>query len=389
MHLSIVTKQKITKLAKHSLDMTDNWVYAIPLFVAIFVLDALSDIIPNTAALVIIAFVYCLFKSSSRLVNLWVSTITWAYIALTFSKPDLPFRYAAGENIRVLLWGISLFSIAVIMTYLREQFARQTSNLEFTLSRYRMMTADLSYEQSLMQNLMDNTPDWIYFKDTKSRFIRSNKAHNDAMGLKENENLFGKTDFDFYPTQKAENYLAEETELLATGKPVLKRLALGIDHNGQRQWTSSTKVPVFNTDRQIVGLVGITRDITEQKEFEENLIASTEWYRLLANNIPNISVIMYDMNLNFLIAEGELLARHGYFPEKLIGKSLREVFQGEQLTSLMSAYLKALSGEKVTYENSSGDYKYTSTMLPVRNTADKIVAGLIVIRDTTNGNTLA
>lgn len=267
MQISLANKTKLTKLIQNSIDLTNDWAYALPIFAAIAVLDVFSSLFPNTAALIMIALVYCLFKSNSRVVNLWVSIITWAYIALTFSLPDAPFTYTSVGGVRVLLWGVTVFSIAAIMTRLKEQLNSQKESIEYTLGRYRTIASELSHEQSLLDNLMDNSPDWIYFKDKRSRFVRSNKAHNIAMNIGPNQSLISKTDADFYPPEKAKEYLEEEQLIMLTGKPVINRLASLVNKEGKTIWTTSTKAPTYDSaHREIVGIVGITRDVTAEYE---------------------------------------------------------------------------------------------------------------------------
>jgi PAS domain S-box-containing protein len=125
----------------------------------------------------------------------------------------------------------------------------------------------LAHKRDLLQALMDNLPDHIYFKDVNSRFTRINQAHARHLGLKSPEEAIGKCDMDFFPGRLARQKLVDERCLLATGKAILG-LVERSDTAAGENWVSSTKVPTYGPDGQITGLVGISRDITQIKKSE-------------------------------------------------------------------------------------------------------------------------
>ena len=125
----------------------------------------------------------------------------------------------------------------------------------------------LARERDLLQALMDNLPDHIYFKDVRSRFTRINRAHARHLGLPKPEDAIGKSDADYFPHGQARQKLVDEQCLLATGKPILG-LVEKSDATTGRPWVSSTKVPIYGPDGKITGLVGISRDITAIKAAE-------------------------------------------------------------------------------------------------------------------------
>ena len=125
----------------------------------------------------------------------------------------------------------------------------------------------LARERDLLQALMDNLPDYIYFKDVNSRFIRINRAHARHFGLQNPDDAIGKSDADFFSTMEARQKLVDEQCLLTTGKPILG-LVEKVDRVDGTRWVSSTKVPIYGTDGKVTGLVGISRDITAAKQAE-------------------------------------------------------------------------------------------------------------------------
>lgn len=133
-------------------------------------------------------------------------------------------------------------------------------------------TAELAAERTLLQALIDNIPDLVLIKDPASRFLAVNPALAHLMGANAPEDLLGTTDFDFYPREIAQQYYDLEQELLRSGHPLVNQEELHTDPDtGARRWFLATKIPFYDQHGHIGGLVGISRDITEHKQLEEQL----------------------------------------------------------------------------------------------------------------------
>lgn len=123
----------------------------------------------------------------------------------------------------------------------------------------------LARDHNLLRTLIDNLPDCIYVKDADSRFLAANLATARLMGAADPNDLVGKTDFDFYPPQLAEEYRADEQKLLQSGKPVINKNESRRDADGDWKLVITTKIPLTDSEGQIYGLVGITRDLTARE----------------------------------------------------------------------------------------------------------------------------
>jgi two-component system, sensor histidine kinase and response regulator len=130
---------------------------------------------------------------------------------------------------------------------------------------------ELEEEKSLLQSLMDYIPDTIYFKDIEGRFTRINKAQSEAMGIASPEDAVGKTDFDFWAPEFATAAFQDEQKLLKSGIPLLGKEEKVERSGGWSRWMSASKVPIIDDDGKIIGLVGVSRDITEIHETKEKL----------------------------------------------------------------------------------------------------------------------
>jgi two-component system cell cycle sensor histidine kinase/response regulator CckA len=128
----------------------------------------------------------------------------------------------------------------------------------------------LEKERNLLSTVIDNVPDYIYMKDTESRYLVSNNAFVRFLGAKTPDEVIGKTPFELYPEEMATRYYADDQEVIRSGRPLVNREERSVDQGrGKLVWNLTTKVPLRDGQRKVVGLVGVARDITEKKQAEE------------------------------------------------------------------------------------------------------------------------
>ncbi len=151
--------------------------------------------------------------------------------------------------------GIIIILMIVIFIKLREAKFSEKEN-------------KLTQELNLLQTLMDAIPDKIFFKDVNSRFIRINQAKAEELGLIEPIEAQGKSDFDYVATDIARKQYNDEQKLLKSDIPIINNLEKKEYDDGSVQWFSVVKVPFKDQNGKIKGIVGISREVTEQKEAE-------------------------------------------------------------------------------------------------------------------------
>jgi len=125
-----------------------------------------------------------------------------------------------------------------------------------------------------LRTVIDNLPDCIYAKDATGRKTLANPADLRNLRCKTEAEAIGKTDFDFFPPESAEKFVADDQEVVKTGKPVLDREEFFCDEEGRKHWLRTSKLPLRDDKGKIVGLVGIGRDTTALKAAEQKLEAA-------------------------------------------------------------------------------------------------------------------
>lgn len=134
----------------------------------------------------------------------------------------------------------------------------------------------LILEKQRLRILIDNIPDRVFFKDRASRFIIANIGVAKHIGVSSPSEIIGKSDFDFYPGDHASQYMEDEQALMEKGTPLLNHEEPARESSGDIGWTITSKIPIKDSAGQVIGLVGLSRDITARKNFEQQLILAKE-----------------------------------------------------------------------------------------------------------------
>jgi PAS domain S-box-containing protein len=130
--------------------------------------------------------------------------------------------------------------------------------------------ASLARERHLLNELMDNATEDIYFKDRDSRFIRTNRNHAKRFGIDDPAGAVGKSDFDFFTKEHAQQAREDEENVMRTGNAAIKE-EKETWPDGHETWAATIKLPLRDEAGNIVGTFGLSRDITERKRAQEEL----------------------------------------------------------------------------------------------------------------------
>lgn len=200
------------------------------------------------------------------------------------------------------------------------------------INESKLAEVELDNSNKLLRTVIENIPDAIYMKDKNYRKLVANKADAMHCGMENISEMIGKSDYDFYPKEIADMYIADDKQVMETGRAVINREEI-LPFNDKFRWVLTSKIPLIADDNSVYGIVGIGRDITEIKEQQSKL-------KLLQQTIEQspITVVITDTTGKIEYVNPEFERTTGYTREEAIGNNPRILKSGEQ----SEAYYKNL-----------------------------------------------
>lgn len=127
----------------------------------------------------------------------------------------------------------------------------------------------LREERNLLRTIIDHLPSRLYLKDTEGRYVLNNQAHLLMLGAPDQAATLGRTTLDFFPGERGRQAVADDQHVLQTGGVIVNQEKSNFGPEGEVQWSLVTKIPLYDLQRKLTGLVGISHDITRRKLAEE------------------------------------------------------------------------------------------------------------------------
>ena len=143
----------------------------------------------------------------------------------------------------------------------------------------RRMADELASEKRLLKTLINTIPDAVYTLDLQGRITLANRTAQSITGDIVDDEQPGHTAHELFPPEIAERLMADIHTVVSSGEPLLNREEILVDLQGNTRWMLESKVPLKNTDGQVVGVVGIAHDITQRKQEEAQRIELEEQLR--------------------------------------------------------------------------------------------------------------
>jgi PAS domain S-box-containing protein len=198
------------------------------------------------------------------------------------------------------------------------------------ITERKRVEAELDYERELLRSLLNSSQDHIYFKDLESRFIKCSQRQAERYRAKSVEDVIGKTDRDFFDEEHAHKALADEQEIIRTGRPMFDKVERVLRKGEDKvAWSLTNKMPLRNKAGEIIGTFGISKDITALKLVEAELAAERDLLGMLMENSPDM-IYFKDRESRFVRASKAFADRLGSErPEDVVGKRDFDIYSEE------------------------------------------------------------
>lgn len=236
--------------------------------------------------------------------------------------------------------------------------------------------ADLKF-----RTLFENSGIAMVIVDKDGIFHLVNTIAAKQLGLEVNE-ILGKSLLDILPHDKAQKYFERNRKFIELG--------INEEYEDTFEFSSGIKTLLI-TDSVIKNVNGVgyalqscSIDVTEHRKAEDALRESERKYRLLARNLPGITVLLFDHELRISLVEGYPQLNYGFTSEMMEGKTLREIIHKEQAEVLNTFCINALKGESLTdHIYTFNSRVFSSGIIPLKNQKGEIQGGMIVSQDIT------
>lgn len=292
---------------------------------------------------------------------------------------ELTFRTPAGDRI---------FDIMHVPE--RDEFGYVTTILAVArdITSLRNANLELSRKEALLRSLIDSIPDLIFFKNTDSVYLGFNKAFSEYCGLTE-EQLVGKTDYAFASMEMADFFRRKDREMLSSGTIVYND-EWATFPNGKEVLLDTMKAPLVDANGEVIGVIGVSRDITEHRRMEQELVRREREFRTLAESAPD-NIVRYDRDTRMRYVNPVLERSIGLTTEEVMGKRTDELFPQNEAMMEYQAILQQViaTGIPAEYEMVSqpvgGDRALHDLIriAPELDGAGRVVGAIAIGRDYT------
>ena len=222
-----------------------------------------------------------------------------------------------------------------------------------------------SGQPNFINLVIDKIPDIIFIKNIDGVYLFCNSEFAKHVGRKKEE-IIGKTDYDIYPAEEAAFFRKHDQQALKQNMPCHNEECITYP-DGRKILVDTIKTPYFGLDGELVGVIGISRDITERKAAEEALRNSEQELKTIADNMTDI-VAMSDVEGRFTYVSESNYRLLGYKPADLLGKTIFELIHEDDLAHVGAVYQEeiAMGGRNIRVEyrvrNINGEYLWVETI---------------------------
>jgi len=221
---------------------------------------------------------------------------------------------------------------------------------QFDITERKRTEETLREKEEMLQNVLERFPGVVFWKDARSNYLGCNQSFATGAGLKNSADIIGKNDFDLpWAATEAENYRADDAAVMACGEARLNIVEQQHQAGGGVVWFDTSKVALRDATEQIIGVIGISIDITKHKRAEQSLeqthlllIQSLRFTETLLSAIPT-PVFYKDKEGRYLGCNRAYTELMGVTSEALKGKTAMELWPGEMAGTYHANDLELMS----------------------------------------------
>jgi len=226
---------------------------------------------------------------------------------------------------------------------------RHATELQQEIEERKRVEEEVRETRNFLASIFDNIPSSIFVKDARDlRFVRANTACENQTGYLRAE-MVGKTDYDLFPREQADTFVAKDRETLASGQRVITTEENITAKDGSQRLLQTKKISIPDKYGQPRYLLGMSEDITERSRAEKALLESEAKYRQLIEQASD-GIFISDKEGNFLLVNSRGSELLGYAPAEMIGMNGRVTYLDEEVETHSRRMKEAASGETLRFE---------------------------------------
>ena len=246
--------------------------------------------------------------------------------------------------------------------------------------------ASIADENRRLRAILDRLETYVFTKDPEGRYTYANDLVCSLFG-RPLEQVLGRTNEEFFALDKSAELRENDREVLATGRTVAREERNVVGRTGETRYYWTVKQPLHDADGRVIGLSGISTDITERKRRELEILSLKNSYRAALDTLPDL---LFEMDL-----EGRYLSCHSPRrelltapPEELVGRNVRDVLPAEAANTCLAALRDAQSdgistGRQITLDVPGGNLRFELSMARKADVAGESPRFVVLSRDVT------
>jgi len=236
----------------------------------------------------------------------------------------------------------------------------------------------LERERNILRALIDSFPDHIYIKDSEGRFMVVNKSFATFVGEEDPARVLGRRDPDFFPMEMVKEYERQDRAVLESGEPILNQEGIRRTHDGGERIVVVNKIPLLDETDTPYAIVGMNRDVTDQRLAREALLRSERQLEDIIDNSPAV-IFLKGVDGRYQLINRRYETLFHVRREDVVGKTDYDIFSRETADAFRgNDELVVEEGEAIQVEEiapqDDGLHTYVSVKFPLRDLSGQIEA---------------